>query len=78
VSSPKQESTVIEVQKDSSGDIARLHRMGITDFALTTFVENIRDGQPRDQAMRALLNGRSLTRKDKDVIRTIVNRLPTR
>lgn len=65
-----------DILKDSTGDIAKLRRLGITDSALMTFLVRVRDGQPRDQAMKALLNGRSLSREDKDLVRAVLDRLP--
>ena len=64
-----------EILKDSTGDITRLRRLGITDFALMRFVVHVREGKPREQALRVLLNGRSLTRREKDLVRSVVDRL---
>ena len=41
-----------------------------------TFMVHVREGQPREQAVRALLDGRSLTRREKDLVRAVVNRFP--
>ena len=72
----KNESTK-EILKDTTGDIARLRKMGITDYAIITYVVRVQEGQPKDKALRALLQGRaSLTDEQKQFVRTVLDRFP--
>lgn len=75
MASPTNKSLKNEILKDRTGDIARLRRLGITDFALRTFLVQVEEGQPREQALRALLEGRPLTSEEKNLVRGVLNRL---
>lgn len=76
VAPDKREPPDEEILKDATGDIAKLRRLGVTDFAIITYIVRVREGQPRDQAVRALLEGRSLTGEQEDLVRSVVSRLP--
>ena len=66
-----------EFLKDPTGEIGRLRKFGITDYAIITYVVRIREGRSKERAMRELLQGRSsLTEEQKQLVRTILQNLP--
>ncbi|MBZ5577064.1 MAG: hypothetical protein LAP40_10940 [Acidobacteriia bacterium] len=66
-----------ELLKDPTGEIAELRKMGITDYAIITYVVRVLEGQSKEQALTALLEGRrSLRQEQKEIVRTVLNRLP--
>lgn len=76
--STKRAVSAEELLKDPTGEIARLRKMGITDYAIITYVVRVLDGQSREQALSALLEGRgSLSEEQKQFVRTVLSRLPT-
>jgi hypothetical protein len=50
--------------------------MGITDYAIITYIVRVQDGQPKDAALRALLSGRHLTFEQSEFVRTVLDRFP--
>jgi hypothetical protein len=75
MSSVKPEKQLQDVLDKFADEIGTLRRIGITDFALLTFVVRVREGYSREQAVHALLEGRTLTRKEKDLVRAALHRL---
>jgi len=59
---------------DSSGDVAKLLKMGITEFAIITYVMRVQDGQSQRRALNALLEGRSLSKRQARFVRTVLLR----
>lgn len=57
-------------------DIHRLRNLGITDHAIVTYVNRVREGRPEDVAFRGLLHGRSLNRQQIQLVRAVLTRLP--
>lgn len=74
--SPKKTDSTEEILKDKTGDIARLRNMGITDFAIITYVVRVQDGQPKEEALRGLLHGRSLNAEQVLLVRAVLDRIP--
>jgi hypothetical protein len=74
--SPKRTDSAEEILKDKTGDIAKLRKMGITDFAIITYVVRVQDGQPKDEALRGLLQGRSLSAEQELFVRIVLDRIP--
>ena len=67
-----------ELLKDPTGEISELRKMGITDYAIMTYMVRVLDGQSKDDAIDALLVGRQfLTDDQKNFVRTVLSRLPT-
>ena len=67
-----------ELLKDPTGEISELRKMGITDYAIMTYVVRVLDGQPKNDAIDGLLLGRQfLTEDQKNFVRTFLTRLPT-
>jgi hypothetical protein len=75
---PKRSDSAEEILKDKTGAIARLRKLGITDFAIITYVVRVQDGQPKDEALRGLLQGRSLSEEQVQFVRTVLERFPIR
>jgi hypothetical protein len=73
---PKRTDSAEEILKDKTGDIAKLRKMGITDFAIITYIVRVQDGQPRDEALRGLLQGRSLSAEQELFVRVVLDRIP--
>lgn len=66
-----------EILKDPTGEIAKLRKMGITDFAIITYVVRVHEGQSKKRALDALLQGRdSLTEEQRQFVRGVLNRFP--
>lgn len=74
--SPKKTDSAEQLLKDSTGTVAKLRNMGITEFAIITYVVRVQDGQPREEALRGLLLGRSLTAEQELFVRTVLDRIP--
>jgi len=62
--------------QDPTGDVAKLRKLGITDFAIMTYLVRLQEGQPPDQAFEALIAGRSLTAEQKQTARAVLSRFP--
>lgn len=73
---PPKYSSAEEFLKDPSGDIAKLRKMGVTDFAVITYMVRVSEGTPKAQAQHALLQGRSLSKEQADFVRGVLERLP--
>lgn len=74
--SPKRTDSAEEILKDKTGDIAKLRKMGITDFAIITYVVRVQDGQSKGMALRSLLQGRSLNADQELFVRRVMDRIP--
>lgn len=74
--SPQKRDSAKEMLKDQTGDLAKLRQMGITDFAVITYVVRVQDGQTKDLALRGLLLGRSLSAEQELLVRTVLDRIP--
>ena len=49
---------VDRILNDSSGDIDKLLKMGITEFAIITYVVRVQEGLRKEKAPNALLEGK--------------------
>lgn len=76
--SPKRSDSAEEILKDKTGDIAKLRKMGITDFAIITYIVRVQDGLSRQEALRGLLEGRSLSPQQVESVRTVLERIEIR
>ncbi len=74
--SPKRIDSAEEILKGKAGEIARLRELGITEFAIITYVLRVRDGQSKEEALRGLLLGRSLNADQELYVRAVLDRLP--
>ena len=71
---PRASDSVERILKDTSGDVAKILKMGITEFAIITYVMRVQDGQSNKRALDALLEGRSLSRRQLRFVRTVLSR----
>lgn len=71
---PRKSDSAERILNDSSGDVTKLLKMGITEFAIITYVMRVQDGQPKNKALDALLEGRSLKRRQARFVRTVLRR----
>lgn len=62
--------------QDPTGEVAKLRKLGITDFAIMTYLVRLQEGQVPDQAFEALIAGRSLTEEQKQTARRVLRRFP--
>ena len=65
-----------EILKDPTGDITKLRKMGITDYAIITYVVRVREGKSKQDALRGLLVGRSLDENQVQFVREALDRFP--
>ena len=74
---PEETSLPEEILRDRRSDVAKLRKMGITDYAIFTYLSRVREGRSKEKALRGLLQGRgSLTDEQQQLVRTILDRLP--
>jgi hypothetical protein len=60
-------------------EVEKLREMGITEYAIVTYLVRVREGRSKERALNGLLEGRaSLTREQKRLVRTILDGLPIR
>jgi hypothetical protein len=71
---PRASDSVERILKDTSGDVTKILEMGITEFAIITYVMRVQDGQSKKRALNALLEGRSLSRRQLSFVRTVLSR----
>jgi hypothetical protein len=64
------------ILQDPSGDVAKLQKMGITNSAILAYVRRIREGKNKEEALLALLRGRSLNSQQVTFVREALQRLP--
>lgn len=74
--SPKRSDSAEEILKDKTGDIAKLRKMGITDFAIITYLVRVQEGQPKEKALHGLMLGRSINPEQELFVRTVLDRFP--
>lgn len=64
-----------EILRDPSGEIDKLQKMGITNSAILAYVKRIREGKNKEEALLALLRGRSLNSQQVTFVREALDRL---
>ena len=67
-----------DILQDPSGEIAQLRNMGITNSAIVAYVKRIREGKNHEEALLALLRGRSLDNRQVAFVREVLERLSIR
>lgn len=65
-----------DILQDPSGEIGNLRKMGITNAAILAYVRRVREGKNKEEALLALLRGRSLSSQQVSFVREAVERLP--
>ncbi len=74
----KSKRPIREFLQDPTGEVSKLRKLGITDFAIMTYLVRVQEGQAPDQAFDALIAGRSLTEEQKQSVRAVLVRFPGR
>ena len=69
------ESRTRDVLQKFTNELASLRDIGITDFALLNFVVRAQEGHSRNEAVRELLEGRTLTQQERDLVLAMLQRL---
>jgi hypothetical protein len=66
-----------QIQQYFGNDISRMSRLGITKYAVVTYVLRVQRGWTKESAIRALLLGRSLSSVDAQFVRSVLDSLPS-
>ena len=74
--SPKKNDSTENILRDRTGDIATMRAMGITDFAIITYLVRVKEGMSKANALRGLLSGRSLKAGQVEFVRTVLEGFP--
>ena len=64
--------------RDPTGDIAKLRKMGITDYAIITYAVRVQEGKSTEDALQGLLFGRSLMPAQIAFVRRVLSYFPAR
>lgn len=67
-----------EILKDPTGDISKLRKLSITDYAIITYVVRVQEGKSKEEALHGLLAGRSLNEKQIAFVKGVLDRFPIR
>ena len=65
------------IQRDFGDHISRMRLLGITKYAVVTYVLRIQGGWSKESAIRALLQGRRLASDEIRFVRSVLDRLPS-
>jgi hypothetical protein len=60
---------------ENDENIEQLHSLGITEHASLGYVARVRDGQPRERALRGVLQGRTLTEEQKQRVGILLRQM---
>jgi len=71
------ENTEKWIQRYFGNDISRMKLLGITKYAVVTYVLRVQGGWPKEAAIKALLQGRRLVSEDVRFVRSVLDRLPS-
>ena len=65
------------ILENHADDIAALQKIGITQAAITAYIDRVQEGQSRQKAIAALMQGRVLlSEEQKNLVRTILSGFP--
>jgi len=65
------------IQRYFGDGISRMRLLGITEYAVVTYVLRIQGGWSKESAIRALLQGRRLASDEIRFVRSVLDRLPS-
>jgi hypothetical protein len=66
-----------QIQQYFGNDISRMRLLGITKYAVVTYVLRVQGGWSKESAIRALLIGRKLAAEEVRFVRSVLERLPS-
>lgn len=65
------------VKQYFGNDISRMRLLGITKYAVATYVDRVQGGWSKESAITALLFGRRLSAEETRFVRSVLDRLPS-
>jgi hypothetical protein len=65
------------IKRYLGNDIGRMRLLGITNYAVVTYVLRVQGGWSKESAMQALLQGRTLDSDEVRFVRSVLDRLPS-
>jgi hypothetical protein len=65
------------IQRYFGNDISRMRLLGITKYAVVTYVLRVQSGSSKESAIKALLLGRRLRNDEVRFVRSVLDRLPS-
>jgi hypothetical protein len=71
------DNTEKRIQRYFGNDISRMRLLGISKYAVATYVLRVQGGWSKEAAVRALLLGRRLAAEEVRFIRAVLDRLPS-
>ena len=71
------DNTEERIQRYFGNDISRMKLLGITKYAVATYVLRVQAGWSTESAIRALLLGRRLATEEVRFVRSVLDRLPS-
>jgi hypothetical protein len=66
-----------QIKQYFGNDISRMRLLGITKYAVATYVLRVQAGWSKESAIKALLLGRRLAREEVQFVRSVLDRLPS-
>jgi hypothetical protein len=66
-----------EIKQYFGSDISRMRFLGITKYAVATYVSRVQGGWSKEKAINALLFGRKLAAEEERFVRSVLDRLPS-
>jgi hypothetical protein len=71
------DNTEERIQRYFGNDISRMKLLGITKYAVATYVLRVQGGWSKESAIKALLFGRRLATEEVRFVRSVLDRLPS-
>jgi hypothetical protein len=66
-----------QIQQYFGNDISRMRLLGISKYAVATYVLRMQGGWSKESAIKALLLGRRLATEEVRFVRSVLERLPS-
>ena len=66
-----------QIQQYFGNDISRMRLLGISKYAVATYVLRMQGGWSKESAIKALLLGRRLAAEEVRFVRSVLDRLPS-
>jgi hypothetical protein len=66
-----------QIKRYFGSDISRMKLVGITKYAVATYVFRVQGGWSKEKAINALLFGRKLAAEEIRYVRSVLDRLPS-
>jgi hypothetical protein len=66
-----------QINQYFGNDVSRMKLLGITKYAVATYVLRVQSGWSKESAIKALLFGRKLAVEEIEFVRSVLDRLPS-